>query len=69
MQQEIKLVEKFDEDRDKQLDARERKAAREFLNKERAEGRLGRGMGPGRRGGGPGGPPPGGGRRPPSLFA
>ena len=59
MQQEVKLVEKFDENRDKRLDVGERKAAREFVNKERAEGRLGRGMGRGPRGGGRSGPPPG----------
>ncbi len=67
MQSEIKLVDKFDENGDKRLDTAERKAARAFLNKERAEGRLGRGMGPGRRGGPPGGQPPGAGG-PPSGF-
>jgi hypothetical protein len=53
---EVKLVEKFDRDENKRLDTDERKAAREFVQKERAEGRLGRGPG-GRRGpgGGPGG--------------
>jgi len=55
MMQKLKLVEKFDKDGDERLDAEERKAAREYLAKERAEGRLGRfpGGGPGR---GPGGP-------------
>ncbi len=62
MQQEIKLVEKFDMDGNERLDVEERKAAREYLAKERAEGRLGRGFGRGgrQRGGGFGGPPPGG---------
>lgn len=51
MQQEILLVEKFDKDGDKRLNIEERKAAREHLQKERAEG------GGGRRGrGGPRGP-------------
>jgi CotH kinase protein len=61
MQPEVKLVAKFDQNDDKRLDAAERKSAREYLVKERAEGRLGRGMGPGGRGGrgGFGGPPPG----------
>jgi spore coat protein CotH len=49
MGQETKLVKQFDKDGDGRLNAAERKAAREFLEKERAEGR-------GRRGfGGPGG--------------
>src|SRR6266511_1759511 len=49
MRQEIKLVKKFDKDGDKRLNAEERKAAREFLQNEIAQGR-------GRRGpGGPGG--------------
>lgn len=63
-QPEVKLVAKFDTDGNKRLDANERKAAREFVQKERAEGRIGRGPG-GRRGpgGGPGGP---GGRGPES---
>lgn len=52
MQQELKLVEKFDQDGDGALDAGERKAAREFLAKEKAEGRLRRGPG-GRPFGGP----------------
>ena len=51
MRSEIKLVAKFDRDGNKRLDATERKAAREFLVKERAEGQGGR------RSGGPGGPP------------
>lgn len=54
MQQQIKLVEKFDKDGDTRLNLEERKAAREYLAKERAEGRMGRG--PGGRPGGPGGP-------------
>ncbi len=41
-QQETKLVKQFDKNGDKRLDAAERKEAREFLNKERAEGRGGR---------------------------
>jgi hypothetical protein len=50
MQQEIKLVKQFDQDGDKRLNAGERKAAREFLRKERP----GRGPGgPGQRLGGP----------------
>ncbi len=58
--QEIKIVEKFDKNGDKRLDAEERKPAREFLAKERAEGRLGRGPGgPGGRGRGPGQGPAG----------
>ena len=36
---ESKLVQQFDKDGDKRLNAAERKAAREFLQKERAEGR------------------------------
>lgn len=48
---ETKLLKKFDADGSKYLDANERKAAREFLAKERAEGRS-RQRGPGRRGGG-----------------
>ena len=38
-QEELKLVKQFDKNGDKRLDADERKAAREFLEKERAEGR------------------------------
>src|SRR5262245_46148529 len=49
MRQKIKLVEQFDQDGDKRLNATERKAARDFLQKESAAGR-GR-----RRWGGPGG--------------
>jgi hypothetical protein len=50
MQEELKLVSKFDKNGDKHLDVEERKAAREFVQRERAEGR-------GRRGpGGPRGP-------------
>ena len=45
--QEKKLVPQFDKDGDKRLNAEERKAAREFLQKEIAEGRGQR------RGGGP----------------
>jgi len=48
VQEEIKLVKKFDQDGDKRLNAAERKAAREFVVKQRAEGR-GR-CGPGFRG-------------------
>jgi spore coat protein CotH len=54
MQQETKLVGQFDKNNDERLDASERKAAREWLAKERAEGRGPRGFGGG-RGGGPGG--------------
>ena len=39
VREEIKLVQQFDKNGDKRLDAAERKAAREFLAKERAEGR------------------------------
>jgi spore coat protein CotH len=46
MQQKTKLVEKFDRDGDKRLNAEERKAAREFLKKEQAEGRGRRRFGP-----------------------
>ena len=54
--QETKLVKQFDKDGDRWLNNDERKAAREFLQKERAEGR-------GRRGpGGTGGPRDGFGR-------
>jgi hypothetical protein len=54
MRQETKLVKQFDKDGDKRLNADERKAAREWLAKERAEGRGPRGFG-GRGGrGGPG---------------
>ena len=50
MGEEIKLLPKFDKNGDKRLDATERKAAREFIQQERASGR-------GRRGpGGPRGP-------------
>src|SRR5262245_34289309 len=38
-QQETKLVKRFDKDNNGWLNAAERKAAREFLAKERAEGR------------------------------
>ena len=59
MQQELKVVKMFDQDGDKRLNAAERKAAREYVLKERA-GRGGpEGPGGGRRGGpmgGPGGP-------------
>jgi hypothetical protein len=72
MREETKLLAKFDADENSVLDASERKAAREFLAKERAEGRGPRGPGmrpPGGRGGsgrprdfaGPGGPPGSGG--------
>ncbi len=56
-QPELKVVKKFDTNGDKQLDAKERVAAREFVKKERASNEGGRGPG-GRRG--PGGPGPGG---------
>jgi len=50
MRQELKLVPQFDKNGDKRLDATERQAARQFVQRERAEGR-------GRRGpGGPRGP-------------
>jgi spore coat protein CotH len=52
MQQETKLLKRFDTDGDGRLDTAERKAAREFLQKEVASGR-GRRAGGGR--GGPGG--------------
>src|SRR5262245_14226057 len=42
-QEKQKLVERFDKDGDRRLDAAERKAAREYLKKERAEGRGGPG--------------------------
>lgn len=51
---ETKLVKQFDKDRDSRLNADERKAAREWLAKERAEGRALRGFG-GPRGRRPGG--------------
>src|SRR5437867_9514568 len=53
MQDETKLVKQFDKDGDQRLNAAERKAAFEFLQKERAEGRGRRG--PGGPGGGRGG--------------
>ena len=55
MQQETKLLKQFDKDGDSRLNAAERKAAREFLQKEIASGRGPRGFGGrgGRRG--PGG--------------
>ena len=55
MREEIKLVPQFDKDGDKRLNAAERKAAREFVQKEKAEGRGRRR--PGGRPGGPGGRP------------
>ena len=55
MQTERKLVDQFDKDGDKRLNAAERKAAREFLQQERAKGGGNRGPGPGGPGG-PGGP-------------
>jgi hypothetical protein len=56
MQSETKLVKQFDQDGDNRLNAAERKAAREFLQKERAAGGGPRGFGGpgGRRGFGPG---------------
>jgi hypothetical protein len=50
-QKKVKLLKKFDKDGDKFLNAEERKAALEYLDKERAEGRMRRGRGP-RFGGG-----------------
>jgi hypothetical protein len=55
--QDRKLVTQFDKNNDKRLDAAERKAAREFLAKEKAEGRAPRRMGP-RPGPDGDGPPP-----------
>ncbi len=46
MRQEVKLLEKFDKDGDEVLNAEERKAARESLAKDRAEGRGPRRFGP-----------------------
>jgi hypothetical protein len=55
MGQEMKVVSQFDKDGDKRLNAEERKAAREFVVKERASGRGPGGIGRGGRGGfGPG---------------
>ncbi len=56
MRQEMKLVKQFDKDGDNRLNAAERKAAREFLQKERAAGRGPGGFGGrgGRGGFGPG---------------
>ena len=45
MQEKQKLVTKFDKDGDKKLNAEERKAARDFLKEEAANGRGGRGFG------------------------
>jgi hypothetical protein len=45
VQEDVKLVKQFDKDGNKRLDAAERKAAREFLEKEKAEGRGRRGPG------------------------
>lgn len=72
MEQEIKLVKQFDKSGKGWLNAAERKAAREFLQKERAGGRGPRGFG-GRGGrGGPGGPSfggPGANQEPPKPGA
>ena len=57
-----KLVSQFDKDGDKRLDATERKAAREFLAKEKAEGRGPRRPGP-RRGANENAPAPGAGAK------
>jgi hypothetical protein len=46
MRQKTELLKQFDKDGDKRLNAAERKAAREFLQKERAEGRVRRGFRP-----------------------
>jgi spore coat protein CotH len=54
MQQQMELVAKFDKDGDKRLNAEERKAAREYVQKERAAGRGPGGFGGGRGGFGPG---------------
>src|SRR5437773_11850138 len=51
MNQRRKLVAQFDKDGDGRLNAEERKAARDFLQKERASGKGG--FGPGKKG--PGG--------------
>ena len=65
-QSEIKLVKQFDKDGNGWLNAAERKAAREFLQQERAEGRGPRGWGGrGGRGGGPGFGGRGGSQEPP----
>jgi spore coat protein CotH len=57
MPAEMEVVKQFDKDGDQRLNAAERKAAREFVVKERAEGRGRRGSGgPGGRRGGFGGP-------------
>ena len=53
MQEELKVVAKFDKNGDKRLDAAERKAAREYVQKENSQ-RGNRGPG-GRRGPGFGG--------------
>ena len=58
-QQEVKLVKQFDKDGDKRLNAVERKAAREFLAREKAEGRGPRGPGGRGRGGNQEAPKPG----------
>jgi len=50
MQQETKVLKQFDKNGNGRLDAAERKAAREWLTKEREEGRAGRGRGFGPRG-------------------
>src|SRR5688572_20612079 len=50
MREKVELLSKFDKDGDGRLNAAERKPAREFVQKERAEGRNRRGFGP------PGGP-------------
>jgi hypothetical protein len=55
--EDVKLVGQFDTNSDKRLNAAERKAAREFLQKEKAEGRGSRRPGP-RRGREDDGPPP-----------
>lgn len=49
MNQKVKLVKQFDMDGDKRLNAKERKQARDFLAKERTEGRGPRRPGPPRR--------------------
>lgn len=54
MREKTPLLKQFDKDGDGKLNAAERKEAREYLQKERAEGRGRRGFGPGGRFGGGG---------------
>lgn len=55
---EVKLLDQFDKDGNKRLDAVERKAAREYVAKQAQAGGPGRGFRGGFMGGGPMGPPP-----------